>query len=816
MKTWYTLLLLLLGTALTAQSLRPVDLVAQRLDQGERFRATELVQPSRLRSARVAELDAEATSYQVLDLNRAGLERLRAEAPEAITLTLPTSARSGMDLQLVRVEVLADDFRLVESATNAPVDLERGVHYRGVVAGDDRSVVALSIFGEELVGLIARPEGNYVIGKLEDQGFRDGEHVIYEDQQIMERMSLDCGTADDGYVYTREELSAHPQNGRALDDCVRIYLEVDDNVYDARGSLQNTNNFITGVFNQMATIYANEQINLELSEIYVWTTQSPYNSNSSSGMLSDFQQTSSNFNGDLAGLVSFRASGGIAAGFSGLCNSVRARSMCFSNIQNGYATVPSYSWTVDVITHEFGHLFGSRHTHACVWNGNGTAIDGCYQTEGSCRRPGVPSAGGTIMSYCHLQNAGKDLALGFGPQPGNVIRNSVSTANCLNACGDDDGGGDGGDDGCDGNTVELQLVLDRYPGETTWELTDESGTTVASGGPYSGAGSVKRESFCLPDGCYTFTIFDSYGDGICCAYGNGSFAVTDSTGATLISGGQFAQQDAQDFCIGKEADPEPPSSCLTVDFNDYTIRPYGDGQDFGTIETLDGGNVIKLSDNAWKSLALDYTVTESTVIEFDFGSTAQGEIHGIGFDNDDAISDNRTFKVYGTQGWGINNFDNYSNVGYWESYRIPVGQFYTGTFDRLFFVADDDSRQRDGTSYFRNIRIYEGSACSTAQPPLNEPLPGAVAVVNPARIIYHVFPNPVSDRMNIQIETPQAATIQLGVYTLTGQQLLGREVAAPGGSFQTVLETNSLPAGIYLLRLRQGEQTQVTRIQVVR
>jgi hypothetical protein len=107
-------------------------------------------------------------------------------------------------------------------------------------------------------------------------------------------------------------------------------------------------------------------------------------------------------------------------------------------LHNSYETFPNYSWSVFVVAHEFGHLFGSRHTHACVWNGNNTAIDGCGVcmespdpdadpiTCNNCPRLGVPQNGGTIMSYCHLSgNPGINFNLGFGLQPGNVIRNSV-------------------------------------------------------------------------------------------------------------------------------------------------------------------------------------------------------------------------------------------------------------------------------------------------------------------------------------------------------------------------------------------------------
>jgi hypothetical protein len=71
---------------------------------------------------------------------------------------------------------------------------------------------------------------------------------------------------------------------------------------------------------------------------------------------------------------------------------------------------------------------GSRHTHACVWNSNNTAIDGCARfVEGTCPIPNVPAAEGTIMSYCR----GFSFANGFGPQPGDRIRSRFEGAGCF-------------------------------------------------------------------------------------------------------------------------------------------------------------------------------------------------------------------------------------------------------------------------------------------------------------------------------------------------------------------------------------------------
>lgn len=115
--------------------------------------------------------------------------------------------------------------------------------------------------------------------------------------------------------------------------------------------------------------------------------------------------------------------------------------------------------------------------------------------------------------------------------------------------------GGGGGTAC--SNVTLSITFDNYPEETAWSITNASGQTVASGGTYGSqadGSTLNINVGCLDDGCYDFTITDTYGDGICCTYGNGSYTLTNNdTGATLASGGSFASSETTNFCLSAAA-----------------------------------------------------------------------------------------------------------------------------------------------------------------------------------------------------------------------------------------------------------------------
>ncbi|PJF32770.1 MAG: hypothetical protein CUN57_04150, partial [Phototrophicales bacterium] len=87
----------------------------------------------------------------------------------------------------------------------------------------------------------------------------------------------------------------------------------------------------------------------------------------------------------------------------------------------------------------------------------------------------------------------------------------------------------------------------------------------------------------------------------------------------------------------------------------------------------------------------------------------EGEIHGIGFDTDNSIvgSGPNRFQLFGTERNGRQNFNNYDPSQGWQSYQIPVGNFFTGDFNYLTLINDHDVDNPTGESWFRNIKLYE-------------------------------------------------------------------------------------------------------------
>lgn len=431
--------------------------------------------------------------------------------------------------------------------------------------------------------------------------------------------------------------------------------------------------------------------------------------------------------------------------------------------------------------------------------------------------------------------------------------------------------------GCSGTEVTVSITLDQYPQETTWTLTNASGATVAAGGPYNGqpSGSTVSETNCLGDGCYTFTINDQYGDGICCAYGNGSYSVTGG-GAVLASGGSFASSESREFCLGNVAGPTCTDgvmngnetgvdcggpdcpACPTctdgvmngnetgIDCGGPDCAPCGGGVcSYVTINSNnfeagwgiwnDGGSdasrssnyapysssgsySIRLRDNTSTSVMttdnLNLSAYEELTVDFGYYPRSMDNA------NEDfwlQISTNGGSSYTTVEEWNLN--DEFVNDQFYTDAVVIAGPFTSNT--RLRFRCDasgntdyvyiDDVVITGCVDGGRDM-IEQNASQELSATTINATARGTeVNEVSNAISEVKLYPNPATDRLNIQYLSTANEMVKVTIYDLTGKAMMTQTINAKAAMTQMNFDVSSLQRGYYLVELNNGVQSEVQK-----
>ncbi len=503
---------------------------------------------------------ADVTDAAFLNLDKNTLNALYNSRSSNITLEIPVADGQSFELELTRVQVTADDLGVIINGGDVQTyDAFPGLFYRGIVKNKANSVAAISIFEDQIHGMISDKNGNYVLGKLAAE---TDTYILYNDKDLTATPDMTC-EVEDADIPRPNPHDEVVISTRDQGDCVSVYVETDNAMYIANGSsIATVANFINALMNEVSTIYANEGITVTLATYGVWTIPDPYvNMTTTAAILPAFRDNNPNHPGDLAHLISTRSIGGGRAYLNQLCGG--SPYAVSGGMSTSIAAVPTYSWNVMVFTHEMGHNLGSGHTHACSWNAGGnTQIDDCgniwWANDGdpstspaSCYNAGnqiVPADGGTIMSYCHLNSVGINFTLGFGPQPGNLIRDRYYAASCLTACSV----------GCPDNIV----ITITYGAGANVDI--EADNTITASNIIEGGGTVDYDagvSITLEAGFHAQDgIFNAFIDGC------GGAALT---GDDDVSKNNFATTDALTAMSATELRvfPNPFSTTTTIEID---------------------------------------------------------------------------------------------------------------------------------------------------------------------------------------------------------------------------------------------------------
>lgn len=99
------------------------------------------------------------------------------------------------------------------------------------------------------------------------------------------------------------------------------------------------------------------------------------------------------------------------------------------------------------------------------------------------------------------------------------------------------------------NDYVLTINDDYWSSERTWSVVDTDGTTVQSGGPYANGTYSIIVPMTLADGCYTFTINDSYGDGQYDGTNTGDYSLDCGISNAASGSGNWGSSQSTDFCV---------------------------------------------------------------------------------------------------------------------------------------------------------------------------------------------------------------------------------------------------------------------------
>ena len=178
---------------------------------------------------------------------------------------------------------------------------------------------------------------------------------------------------------------------------------------------------------------------------------------------------------------------------------------------------------------------------------------------------------------------------------------------------------------CQASWIDVTIKTDQYGEETSWNILQ--GTEVVATSPLYESNSLSTVRRILPVGDYQFVIIDTFGDGICCEFGEGWYGINNTCGVDTTVYDFSEDADTIPFtllpCI------PPLYGCTDESSENYNPWANTDDGSCNVSECLDGEALVTMNltlDNypsetgfTLVNLAVGEFYEQVLPYEFDFG-----------------------------------------------------------------------------------------------------------------------------------------------------------------------------------------------------
>jgi hypothetical protein len=365
---------------------------------------------------------------------------------DIVEMSITLQDGSPVDVELERFNPYTPGAMIVSvdaKGIEHPIDLSSDVHLRGHVVGDESQTVYIAVTQFGTSGFLQLDNQAHVIstGKFTAAPKTSADLSVFPaDLLDLQPLGQNCAVDVNNPVFNPHGLQIGPDAtnpndqlapmGAAPERQARIAVETDYEFSDDLfgGNTAAAASYATSLIAASSTIY-DRDVNMTLAISFLRTYETnndPYGGSSIGDFLDDVQNE---FNtGDeididrtnVHGLSSRNLGGGVAY-FPSTCDDFW--SIGVSANLDGFFPNPLQdnswdNWDIMVVSHEFGHNFGTGHTH----DSYDPIIDGCG--NGDCSQ----ALDSTIMSYCHTCAGGlSNVDLRFHPRVQDAILNYLSS-----------------------------------------------------------------------------------------------------------------------------------------------------------------------------------------------------------------------------------------------------------------------------------------------------------------------------------------------------------------------------------------------------